>query len=102
MESTTVELHAQPLMQLTELNEQLPEMKAKGLRELRIDLGAVSFVDSMIIGQLVRMRIGCERSAIRIQLTGMSPNVVRTLSYSGVGELFGIAPAEPPSFKNRT
>ena len=94
-------LTSQAYAEVGDLLLEVPALQANEVAELVLDMGAVVLLDSMLIGQLVRLQLACGRSGFALKLDGLSPNVLRTLTFSGVGELFGFETPDPPSFHAR-
>jgi anti-sigma B factor antagonist len=72
----------------------VPQLVAKPVREVEVDLGRVSFMDSSGLGLLVKLRQRAEDEGMRLRLLHVPPRVMRVLEYSGVTALFDISAAE--------
>lgn len=85
--------------EIFDLLMQVPNLKEEGVLEVHLDCTEVNFMDSMVIGQVVRLHLSLEREGMKLHLQRLSPDVQRTFNYSGVGELLGLAAPEPPKFE---
>lgn len=83
------DLAAGPLWEST-----VAPLLAHPVREVDVDLGRVSFMDSSGLGLLVKLRQVTEAEGVRLRLLEVPHRVMRVLDYSGVTELFDISAAE--------
>ncbi|MDX2175741.1 MAG: STAS domain-containing protein [Candidatus Sumerlaeia bacterium] len=91
-------LCTEPYQELGDLHARLPELFSGGVKVIVVDLAATPFIDSMVIGQLVKLQLECHRRSGLLELRNIGDNARRTLGYSGLAELFGLDEPEPPRF----
>jgi len=96
----TIRIQATPHAELADIRLSLPHWKREGLEELRLDLGAISLLSSIAIGELVRLILECRKREVKLSTCNVDLDVKRTLVHTGVGELLGIQREEPPSFES--
>jgi len=61
-----------------------------GHRELVLDLGAVTFMDSTGLGTLLRIANECPPRGIRLTLRAVSPQVRRLMEVTGTQDIFTV------------
>lgn len=78
------------------LRRQAEHSLENGLRQLRVDLRACTYMDSTFIGTLLKLRKSAEaRGTVEFTLLAPSPACDRILQGMGLGEVFQVQPADP-------
>lgn len=62
-------------------------------RFLRVDVGEVSFIDSYALGALVSARNSAAGAGVTLTLVNPSVQVGKAIQVTGLGDVFGMAPA---------
>ncbi|MBI5155050.1 STAS domain-containing protein [Candidatus Poribacteria bacterium] len=83
---------------LSDLMLRVPQWKEDACLSMSLDLGEVRFLDSMEIGQLVRLHIACRDLGIRLVASNLQPDVRRSVIHAGVAGLLGVMLAPMPFF----
>lgn len=63
--------------------------------EVHVDLGAVSFIDSMGLAALIEAHRRLQDQGVRLQFASVSSNVLNLLEITGTADYLGIVCAEP-------
>lgn len=63
------------------------------LREIVLELGALTFVDAAGLGVLVAIRLRAQQRQAVLRLSGVPPMTARLLRVTGLDEIFRAAPA---------
>lgn len=72
------------------LDDYLTELIAENQRDLALDLNGISFMDSSGLNVLLKVRRALEEAGLMLALLTPSPQVSRTLSISGLDQVFRI------------
>ncbi|EFL52855.1 anti-sigma-factor antagonist [Solidesulfovibrio fructosivorans JJ]] len=70
----------------------LARFETSGARELLLDLGPVSFLDSKAIGAMVSVRKTVTAKGGKLGLYGLQPNVAKIIRVVTLGTLFEVYP----------
>lgn len=70
----------------------LGELAAAGCRTLVLDLAGLTFLDSTGLGCWIELRNRAEEDGKALALESVPPAAARTVTISGLGPLFGLAP----------
>lgn len=72
------------------LDDYLTELISDNQRDLALDLNGISFMDSSGLNVLLKVRRALEEAGLTLALLTPSPQVSRTLSVSGLDQVFRI------------
>jgi anti-anti-sigma factor len=79
-----------------ELREQLGHGLQPGTSRVVVDFGAVTFIDSSAIGELLRFRLSCEAAGVGVALRSLPGSVRRVVEIAGILTAFEIADETEP------
>ncbi|MBI1292662.1 STAS domain-containing protein [bacterium] len=82
-------------VELEELRRDSEWLNAESLQEVVINFKAVTLLDSMMVGHLVKLKLALKARNIGLRLENLSPGARMVLYHSHLGDLFGIALAPP-------
>ncbi|MBE7188744.1 STAS domain-containing protein [Jatrophihabitans endophyticus] len=71
-------------------SELMAVIEAAGADEVVVDLGAVTFLDSMGISALLSARGAAETAGVRLMLSGLSDSIEKLFAVAGLTGLFDI------------
>ncbi len=94
-DSLVIHLTADAHYQLEALRQDGEWMNRSDLREVVLDFTGVTMLNSMMVGHLVKLKLGLKSRHIALRLENLSPSARLVLYHSNLGELFGIALAPP-------
>ena len=94
-DTLVIRLTADAHYQLESLRHDGEWMNRPGLREVVLDFAGVTMLNSMMVGHLVKLKLGLKARHIGLRLDNLSPSARLVLYHSNLGELFGIALAPP-------
>jgi anti-anti-sigma factor len=81
-----------------EMRQRLGDGLQPGTRRVAVDFGAVTFIDSSAIGELLQFRLGCEAAGVGLVLRSVPGNVRRVLEIANLMSTFDVVDeAEPES-----
>jgi anti-sigma B factor antagonist len=72
---------------VADLRAELSRHLDTGRRQIRIDAGGLTYIDSAILGELITIGVRCRREQGSLVLTNPSPRVRRIIEITGVDGL---------------
>ena len=89
-------LSREPHLELEELRERLDELSSREEKEVVLDFSAVGLLDSLLLGQLVRLRLSLQKRGLHLVLINLNFQARMVVHHANLDALFGLAVQEPP------
>ena len=98
----TFELTKEAHVEIEEIRFQANQLTRADVDEVRVDVGRVELLDSMLLGQLVRLTLALKAREIPLRLMGLSFYGRTVIHRANLDGIFGLEMPEPPRWESMT